>query len=266
MAWYDDLIGGVSDLFSSGSEYVGDLASAAVDAYDPEGWGLSEGVSAAVPEVAAVAQETLAPQATSPLGEVGGWLKRVYSGDKEAGKQFQMGLGTLGLLTSLLQKQRKQPSAMQMQQQLKGKFNDWTPQQRAAFDNYFYKPLPTIKQPVAQRFACGGGVVQPRMMAEGGALMAALVGGMGAEQPTGYIEDQGEGGGQDDIVPIQGAPGEYMFDADTVSALGDGNNAEGARRLDAFREQIRAHKRSAPPTEIPPKAKAPMEYLMNGGR
>lgn len=266
MAWYDDLIGGVSDLFGSGSDYVGDIASAAVDAYDPEGWGLSEGVSAAVPEVAQVTQE-LAPQvAASPLGEIGGWLKRVYSGDKDAGKQFQMGLGTLGLLTSLLQKQRKQPSALQMQQQLKGKFNDWTPSQRIAFDKYFYNPLPTIKQPTPQRFACGGGVVVPHMMAEGGALMSALTGEGGEEVGSGYIPDQGEGGGQDDIVPIQGAPGEYMFDADTVSALGDGNNAEGARRLDAFREQIRAHKRAAPPTEIPPKAKPPMEYLMNGGR
>lgn len=76
---------------------------------------------------------------------------------------------------------------------------------------------------------------------------------------VGYVT--GPGGGQDDLINARLSPGEYVFDADTVAALGDGNNEEGARRLDAMRQQIRAHKRRAPPTEIPPQAATPGEYL-----
>jgi hypothetical protein len=79
---------------------------------------------------------------------------------------------------------------------------------------------------------------------------------------VGYVT--GPGGGQDDLVQARLSPGEYVFDADSVAALGDGSNEEGARRLDAMREQIRAHKRSAPPEEIPPMAAAPAQYLMGG--
>lgn len=72
---------------------------------------------------------------------------------------------------------------------------------------------------------------------------------------------QGSDAGQSDTMPAQVSPGEYWFDADVVSALGDGNNEAGAVRLDQMRENIRAHKRSAPDSEIPPKAKSPLAYL-----
>ena len=39
--------------------------------------------------------------------------------------------------------------------------------------------------------------------------------------------------------------GEYVMDAETVSALGDGSNDAGAKRLDEMRERLRAHKRGA---------------------
>jgi hypothetical protein len=67
--------------------------------------------------------------------------------------------------------------------------------------------------------------------------------------------------GQSDRIPAMLSDGEYVMDADTVSALGDGNNAAGAGALDKMRQNIRAHKRSAPVTKIPPKAKAPEAYL-----
>ena len=44
----------------------------------------------------------------------------------------------------------------------------------------------------------------------------------------------------------------------------DGNNIEGARKLDELRERLRAEKRSAAPTSIPPKAKDPASYLGRG--
>jgi hypothetical protein len=70
--------------------------------------------------------------------------------------------------------------------------------------------------------------------------------------------------GQSDRIPAMLSDGEYVMDADTVSALGDGNNAAGAGALDKMRQNIRAHKRSAPVTKIPPKAKNPMAYLKKG--
>ena len=57
------------------------------------------------------------------------------------------------------------------------------------------------------------------------------------------------------------ADGEYVFPEAFVSALGGGDNAKGAKMLDAMREELRAHKRSAPTSKIPPKAKSPLDYL-----
>lgn len=71
----------------------------------------------------------------------------------------------------------------------------------------------------------------------------------------------GPGGGQDDSIPAKLSDGEYVIDADTVSALGDGSNREGVKKLDQFRKSVRAHKRSAPDSKIPPKAKPIHKYL-----
>lgn len=71
----------------------------------------------------------------------------------------------------------------------------------------------------------------------------------------------GGSGGQDDKINAFLSDGEYVFDADTVAALGDGNNRAGAAKLDEMRKKIREHKRSAPSSDIPPKAKSPFSYL-----
>lgn len=71
----------------------------------------------------------------------------------------------------------------------------------------------------------------------------------------------GPGTGQSDDIPTMLSDGEYVIDADTVAALGDGSSKAGASVLDKFRQQIRHHKRSAPTNDIPPKAKSPMEYM-----
>jgi hypothetical protein len=67
-----------------------------------------------------------------------------------------------------------------------------------------------------------------------------------------------EGG---NAVPAKIADGEYVFPEPLVTALGGGDNKKGAQLLDAMREEIRAHKRSAPTSKIPPKAKSPLDYL-----
>ena len=71
--------------------------------------------------------------------------------------------------------------------------------------------------------------------------------------------------GQDDSINARLSDGEYVMDADIVAALGDGNTAAGAKKLDRMRENIRRHKRSAPHDSIPPKAKS-IEAYLKGGR
>jgi len=77
---------------------------------------------------------------------------------------------------------------------------------------------------------------------------------------------RGKGDGQSDDIPAMLADGEYVFDADTVSQLGDGSNKAGAEKLDKFREALRRHKRSAPDDKIPPKAKKLTGYLKEAER
>jgi len=76
--------------------------------------------------------------------------------------------------------------------------------------------------------------------------------------PIGYLS--GDSGGQDDLIDARLSDGEYVFDASTVSDLGDGNNAAGARKLDTFRENIRRHKRGGK-VMLPPRAKSLESYF-----
>lgn len=95
-------------------------------------------------------------------------------------------------------------------------------------------------------------------------------GGMVNSEPLGVLSQlmgglvQGAGGGQDDQVAARLSPGEYVFDAESVSMLGDGDNAAGARKLDELRAAMRAHKRSAPPDEIAPRSLGPLTYMKGG--
>jgi len=79
----------------------------------------------------------------------------------------------------------------------------------------------------------------------------------------GDIETMGMSGGQDDDVPIMASAGEYVLDAETVSALGDGNTAAGVAKLDQLRENLRKHKRQGALSQIAPKA-LPIERYMGG--
>lgn len=95
-------------------------------------------------------------------------------------------------------------------------------------------------------YAMGGEVVgEPQ-----GALSQAFSGGV-----------RGADGGQSDLVDIKVSGGEYVMDADSVSALGDGNTEAGIAKLDELRERLRAQKRAAPASEIPPQAGGPLSYI-----
>ena len=156
------------------------------------------------------------------------------------------------ILTSLQGPQNKK-SASELQAQFKSPFDNFTPASQKSADAYFNGPYVrhtqqaanTMSSPIVagQRYAEGGGVENEQ--AHQGAL--SLI--------------RGSDSGQADTVKANLSHGEYVFDADTVAALGDGNNEAGAKMLDKWREELRREKRSAPVNQIPPKAKAPMHYL-----
>jgi hypothetical protein len=58
--------------------------------------------------------------------------------------------------------------------------------------------------------------------------------------PLGHAK--GMGSGRDDTIEALLSDGEFVFDAETVSLLGDGSNSEGARRLEELRQKLRKHK------------------------
>lgn len=52
---------------------------------------------------------------------------------------------------------------------------------------------------------------------------------------------RGPGGPKDDVVPVMASNGEHMFDAASVTALGDGDNERGQALLNEMRQRIKAH-------------------------
>lgn len=122
----------------------------------------------------------------------------------------------------------------------------WNPQQQQIANSYFGKSAARQVNPyqgdLARAPIIGGEHQWFKPMAEGGHVHGALP------------------GGQDDVVPIMGAPGEYMLDAHTVSALGDGNTEAGVRKLDEFRRSLREHK-SGNQGGIPPRSLSIQDYM-----
>jgi hypothetical protein len=123
-------------------------------------------------------------------------------------------------------------------------------------------------------YACGGGTGQsddiPAMLHDGDYVMdadvvAALGDGSskaGREVLEGFRSQiRHDETAKGKPVPAKIADGEYVFPAGFVSALGGGDNKAGAKILDGLREKLRAHKRSAPTSKIPPKAKSPLDYI-----
>lgn len=134
-------------------------------------------------------------------------------------------------------------------------------------------PTAQAARPVRTLYAKGGSVHTLPASVMGGLLPLTLKIAEHMLNGRPEIEDEeesyprgligGEEGGQADVVDIKAAPGEYIIDAEIVSALGDGNNANGAKKLDKMRYNVRKHKRSGGLAQIAPKAK-PVEAYMKG--
>lgn len=75
----------------------------------------------------------------------------------------------------------------------------------------------------------------------------------------GYLD--GDTGGQDDAIKARLADGEYVISADVVSALGDGNNRNGAKKFDHLMKTVRSHKYAKGGRGLPPKAKSLDSYM-----
>lgn len=151
-------------------------------------------------------------------------------------------------------------SVLQILKALKGENNMPTQARSSTVQNI--GPTAQGARGVRTLYAKGGKVHEVPVDVMGGLLPIALKMAehlMSGNRHEGLI--QGEEGGQDDVVDIKAAPGEYIIDAEIVSALGDGNNENGARKLDKMRYNIRKHKRSGGLAQIAPKAKAVSDYM-----
>lgn len=71
----------------------------------------------------------------------------------------------------------------------------------------------------------------------------------------------GIGDGQSDDIPAMLADGEFVIPADVVAALGNGSTKAGSDKLYEMMHNIRRHHRSTGPKDLPPPAKAPLEYI-----
>lgn len=117
-------------------------------------------------------------------------------------------------------------------------------------------------------FARGGALSRVRNGDNRGALsnvMQLARGGAEFDTRRGDSYVGGRGGGQDDNIRARLSPGEFVFDSGTVSAIGDGNNSEGARRLMAMRRQI-ANDKGFKHAVQPKLKKPPMGYLKQASR
>lgn len=229
---------------------------------------------------AAAYGEPVKPAATTPkAAEPEGAMSQVMKGlglsnnlsdpkNLEAWMRVLMGGGSV--LSTLLRRGTQQggKTPSELAAMMPGnRHRQWNPTQQAAMDRFqTSSPVPWDQRATSYAADRASPVRPSRTYADGGEVDPAMMDEMMAPQESeGALSlVQGEGGGQDDQVAAQLSPGEYVFDADVVSAVGDGDNSAGADILDQWRQNLRAYKRSAPPTEIPPPTGDPMQFMPQG--
>jgi hypothetical protein len=85
----------------------------------------------------------------------------------------------------------------------------------------------------------GVGALPANPVTNPGAITDARMRSAGAYAAGGPI--RGPGGPKEDAIPAQLSNGEHVFDAEAVSALGDGDNEKGQALLNEMRQRIKAH-------------------------
>jgi hypothetical protein len=116
---------------------------------------------------------------------------------------------------------------------------DWyTYGQRPEASFYSNNQIP-LNQTVAGQ--AKGGRTPPENLKNSGALGQAIGQPEFNSAQEQYVPDQGPGDGQSDDVPARLSKGEFVFDAHTVSMLGNGSNSTGAQKLEQLRQNLRKH-------------------------
>lgn len=72
---------------------------------------------------------------------------------------------------------------------------------------------------------------------------------------------KGPGTGQSDDIPAMLSNDEHVIDAETVAMIGDGSSDAGHKRIEQMKRKVRAKKRKAKPSKIPPKLGSLSRYL-----
>jgi hypothetical protein len=124
---------------------------------------------------------------------------------------------------------------------------------QADYYTYGQRPAKTFftnnKLPSVNAYAAGGGV------SEGGDVRQLT-----QAPPSGNLD------GRSDQEQALVSPGEYIFDAESVSLLGNGNTDAGVQALDEFRVNLRKQKGAAlAKGEVSPDALPPESYLRSAG-
>ena len=170
------------------------------------------------------------------------------AGDFASSKGGQLAIGGLGAFVSYLDAKKKNALMKQLMEQAAAE-----KAARAAKAAMYDSATPATLARTPQAWGAGTSAFANNGLARNATSNTMF------KATGGHIA--GDAPGQSDKVPAMLSDGEFVFDADTVSALGDGNNAAGASVLEKMRQNIRAHKRAAPVNKIPPKAKKPGAYL-----
>lgn len=97
----------------------------------------------------------------------------------------------------------------------------------------------TAAQMQAQPQRTGIGALPANPLTSPGAILAAQGQQAGAYAEGGPI--RGPGGPRTDSIPARLSDGEHVFDAEAVTALGDGDNEKGQALLNEMRQRIKAH-------------------------
>ncbi len=287
MGWFEDLIGydtQAAEEIPAYSDALWDPAVAAVGQAVQQGGNLDWGdIAAMLPQAPGLSdaeyyggmeapgyvQPGAATQAVADYyapEQSGGWLQSIENAGQWLDKNktaASLGLGGLAFLSGIPAAKRNAALQKQAMEEAMAR--------RAMMNARFDKQLNTSAADIAAALPAArewagtqGPTVASRYGRGAGALPSAYKywknnNAAVTKAEGGYLE--GGTAGQDDKIPAMLSDGEYVMDADTVAALGDGNNAAGAAKLDEMRENIRTHKRSAPANKIPPKAKGPLAYM-----
>lgn len=261
-------VGGVGgDAFKSAGTNFGNMMTAGYDAKTAATGGALAGLATGMLKPSQIAVDSMrsggdiAPGTAGTTAAMQGGFGETTASTAPADTGF--GLNTNTAMKALLLANSLGGQPPEAQQAIQA----MSPEQRAYFD----RPSQAFDWQKMQRDAAAAGMDLTQYMASNWHQIASGTYNQPVQRP-GYAQGgalstvarmaRGAGSGRADTIDARLSDGEYVMDAETVAMLGDGSTDEGARRLDAMRSKLRAHKGKAlSKGKISPDAKSPLEYL-----